>query len=189
MLDNNWIIGGGKKREERKPMDFYPTPAVVTEILIEFLRKVGMLPDGCTVWECACGDGAMCEVLEDYGYSVIGTDIRTDCYGIGGIDFINTNARNVCDWIITNPPFNVSEKFIRKCLTLNIPFALLLKSQYWHSMKRYDLFYERKPAYVLPLTFRPDFTGGGASLMDMHWNIWDVKDRDTIYLPMKKPRG
>ena len=35
--------------------------------------------------------------------------------------------------------------------------ALLLKSQYWHSQKRVALFEKYPPAYVMALTWRPDF--------------------------------
>jgi hypothetical protein len=46
------------------------------------------------------------------------------------------------------------------------------------------LFKEFPPAYVLPLTWRPDFMGGergGAPTMEVHWTVWIAGDTDTKY--------
>ena len=179
---------------KRKPMDFYPTPVNVTEVLVRFLESKEMLfPGKSVVWEPACGDGAMCEVFADHNIFFIASDIRhtdfADAHGNGGIDFLNADRPLGVDMIITNPPFNVSEAFINKCMDHEMPFALLLKSQYWHSMKRTRLFYKRRPKYVCPLTWRPSFEGKGkSSLMDFIWTIWDVAECDTKYIPLVKPK-
>ena len=104
------------------------------------------------------------------------------------MNFLTTLNIPKCDWIITNPPFNVSAQFIQRAVEIGVPFALLLKSQYWHSKQRYDLFFLRKPAYVLPLTWRPDFTGEGCSLLDMQWTVWLDRDMETRYVPLEKPQ-
>lgn len=186
MKDNTWIVGANPNSGARKKLDYYPTPPEATEALILFLKDAGFLTD-CKIWECACGDGSMSAVLEKNGYEVISTDIYSDCYGTGNINFLTTLNIPKCDWIITNPPFNVSEQFIMRSIEIGVPFALLLKSQYWHSKKRYDLFNVRKPAYVLPLTWRPDFTGEGSSLLDMAWTVWLKDDAKTMYVPLEKP--
>ena len=38
--------------------------------------------------------------------------------------------------------------------------------------KRIDLFNSNPPAFVLPLSWRPDFGGGGAPTMDVLWTVW-----------------
>jgi len=141
-------IGGNGNRRDR---DFYPTPYEVTEALMTMLD----LPKTTKVWEPACGDGAIVNVLRNMGYECIGTDITT------GDDFRFTDMPEGIDWIITNPPFNLSEDFIRRSWDHGKPFALLLKSQYWHAAKRYSLFYECHPTSIYPLTWRPDFSRGG----------------------------
>lgn len=93
------------------------------------------------------------------------------------------------DWIITNPPFCFAKEFIERSVAKNKPFALLLKSQYWHSAKRHKIFTQYQPTFVLPLTWRPDFTGEGASLLDMIWCIWIGSSPVTYYLPLQKPKG
>ena len=50
--------------------------------------------------------------------------------------------------------------------------------------KRKALFEEHPPAYVLPLTWRPDFMGGergGAPTMEVHWTVWRRGHVDTKY--------
>lgn len=51
-MDSTKIVGAGDKRRKN---DFYPTPPECTQALIDFLK----IPKGATIWECACGDGAI----------------------------------------------------------------------------------------------------------------------------------
>lgn len=177
-MDSVKIVGGHGDRRER---DFYPTPPDCTEALLNYLG-VRPKPLG-KAWECADGDGHISRVLRRYGYEVIESDIQT------GTDFLTADLPHGAEWIITNPPFNLAEAFIRKALSFNVPVALLLKSQFWHSKKRYPLFMQAPPFLVLPLTWRPDFTGQGASLLDMMWCVWDQEyaDGDTHYRPLERP--
>ena len=178
MKDNLTIIGAHGKRREN---DFYPTPPEVTVALLNFLEERFLLRKHDTIWEPACGDGAMVNVMREREYAVIATDIIT------GHDYLTTDLTDDYDWIITNPPFIVSQEFITRSAECNKPFAMLLKSQYWHSAKRLEVFKKYPPAFVLPLTWRPDFTGKGASLMDMIWCVWIGQSQATYYLPLKKP--
>lgn len=178
-MDAGKIVGGNGKR---RPFDFYPTPPEVTEALIEFTEREGLLKHGERIWECACGNGEMAGVFRKHGYEVKATDIQR------GTDFLKEKDQT-CDWIITNPPFNRSEQFIEKAASFGKPFAFVLKSQYWHSKKRLKLYKEHTPAFVLPLTWRPDFTGEGASLMDVMWCVWLPRSVQAIYIPLEKPKG
>ena len=174
-------IIGGNPNQKRSETDFYPTPPEVTEALLEFLG----LPKSTVIWEPACGEMDMVSVVESAGYSVIATDLKY------GQDFL-TEALPDCDWIITNPPFSVSDKFIERCAEHGKPFALLLKSQYWHAKKRYDLYMKYKPTAVCPLTWRPDFLfkkkdKRHAPLMDVMWCIWQPPYfHNTIYYPLRR---
>ena len=93
--------------------------------------------------------------------------------------------------VVTNPPFNLSTEFIQRCVDLRIPvFAMLLKSQYWHSQKRAALFEKYPPAYVMALTWRPDFCfgdRGGAPTMECIWTVWIDGETDTRYRILRKP--
>jgi type I restriction-modification system DNA methylase subunit len=170
---------------DRSATDFYPTPANVTKALADYIDVRGM-----TVWEPACGAGHMARALEDAGASVIATELNYQGYGRGAIDYLAAEDMQ-CDFIITNPPFRLSEEFIRRSIERKKPFAMLLKSQYWHSAKRRNLWFDHIPIAVLPLTWRPDFhfgTKGGSPTMEVIWTIWGAEPSSgAIYEPMARP--
>jgi hypothetical protein len=183
-------IACGNTAYKRVESDFYPTPPEVTEALMRFL----LLPTDKVIWEPACGTGEMVRVMLKHGYMVACSDLNPTDFirGAEPEDFLAVDMPEGVDWIITNPPFSIADKFIERCLEHKKPFALLLKSQYWHAKKRLDLFREHPPAYVLPLTWRPDFMfkqrGKGSPLMDVIWCVWDAeKTENTIYAPLSKP--
>lgn len=179
-MDSIKIIGGHGKRRE---MDFYPTPRECTVALVRFLKAQQVMTENDTVWEPAAGGGDMVRALRSQGLTVTASDLAN------GFDFLDRDFDLGGRWIITNPPFSLAEAFIRRASELGRPFAFLLKSQYWHSAKRMALFEEHTPSYVLPLTWRPDFTGEGSSLLDMCWNVWLGTGATTIYIPLPKPKG
>lgn len=174
-------IAGGNTAYKRNASDFYPTPPEATQALLDFLK----LQKGTRVWEPACGEGHMVDAMKANGLECIGTDINT------GTDFLAADIPEGTEWIITNPPFSLAEQFIRKSAEHNVAFAMLLKSQYWHAAKRVALFSTITPAYVLPLTWRPDFLfksrGKGSPLMDVIWCVWIPGARRTEYIPLEKP--
>lgn len=120
---------------ERKPLDFYVTPTWVTEAL---LGTVVSRPG--TIWEPACGDGQMARVLKEH-FVILATDIQ-----VGGIDFLaakelpNASIRG----IITNPPYDLAEKFCAHALALTKPVrgfvAMLLRCDFDHAKSRAYLF-------------------------------------------------
>lgn len=179
-------ILGGNTAYKRVESDFYPTPPEATQALLDFLN----LPSGTKIWEPAAGEHHMSNVLKSNGFDVEETDILT------GQDFLTYEPQFKAEWIITNPPFSLAQEFIKKASQYNIPYAFLLKSQYWNAKKRYEVFVNHKPAYVLPLTWRPDFLfkkrGKGSPLMDVMWCVWNDKilsenNNQTIFLPLNKP--
>lgn len=201
MADGYAVSAAGGNRtsdisEEHRIANFHASPGGSGECLIARfpLRKV---------WECACGDGALSKVFLAAGAQVLSTDLYDRGYGRGGQDFLKINRLPApdCD-IVTNPPFNLAEEFIRHAvLYLKAPRVfLLLKATYWHASKRIALWEECKPSWHLPITFRLDFTGAGSPTMELAWFVWDRDDpnkdcrvellRDSGGRPVKqrKPR-
>lgn len=180
---------GSLGKHKRKDADFYPSPFEVTQALMNHLK----LPAGTFVWEPACGDGDMSLVLEANGLDVVSSDLRTEIdYGEGGFDFLDPDLQQNInpEWIITNPPFNLSVDFIRRALQIAPNVAMLLKSQYWHAKNRIPLFREFPPAEVLALTWRPAFLKaerGNAPLMDVVWVVWREGDISRTYDVLEKP--
>ena len=179
-------LANGGNQERRRDLDFYPTPRDVTLALVNFLNLRGR-----RIWELACGDGAMCKVLAEAGNFVLASDIAPACHGHGSVDFLLADDRfRYFDAVVTNPPFNISEQFIRHALTKAPLVAMVLKSQYWHAAKRRKLFADHPPAWVLALTWRPDFMAGergGAPTMDCIWTVWQEGVTDTRYRQLARP--
>ena len=118
--------GGGVFREprpihisgyDRQQNDFYPTPAWVTQALLDCVTLRG------PVWEPCCGDGAMARVIEGASQPVIASDLMDRGYGAAGVDFLAATAFPAgCESMVTNPPYGDgggSEK------GANVPGALL----------------------------------------------------------------
>lgn len=193
MANNLGMVLTNRSAIDRSKTDFYPTPPDVTIALLDFLESHEMLdPKSMRIWEPACGTGDMAEVMKARGYEVECTDLHETGYGTSGVDFM-TNDRCWYDWIITNPPFSQTEKFIRHALDLRRPCAFLVKSQFWHAKSRVEIFWENRPSYVLPLTWRPDFlrgAKGGSPTMECCWTVWNgLTNLFTEYVPLERPKG
>lgn len=181
-------IAAAMAKWNRKPADLYPTPPDVTVSLLAYLHEKlpDLVPPGSWVLEPACADGQMSKVLERYGYKVDSTDLRPDVkHGTGGVDFLDDTNYFPDDYyraVITNPPFNAADPFIRQSLKIAPVVIMLLKSQYWNTGNRKRLFRETKPFMELNLTWRPAFLEaerGKSPLMDCAWFVW-VRGHDDL---------
>lgn len=181
-------LTGGNHKGTRRALDDYPTPTPVTVALMDFLYKERILDTSMVVREPACGERlAMAYVIASYGNRVISTDIvlGQDYMKHSLYDEINVDA------VITNPPFSVADKFIKKALTQAPIVAMLLKSQYFHAAKRYEMYQKNPPAWILPLTWRPDFEEHlkkkkGSPTMEVIWFLWIRGDHSARYQPLLK---
>ncbi len=85
---------------ERQQNDFYPTPAWVTEALLDCVTLRG------PAWEPCCGDGAMARVIQDRGHRVVASDLVDRGYGEHGVDFLAARTfPEGCQSMVTNPPY------------------------------------------------------------------------------------
>lgn len=184
----------GDKKSGRHADDFYPTPPEAVAAFLEVEGSVlrSHLRDGEAVWEPACGDGKLAAMIEGYGLPVVGTDLRDRGYGQGGVDFMRLGPGDARSGVIvTNPPFNIAAEFIIQARRMKVRYmALLLKSTYWHAGTRIELWRDWIPAAIYPLAWRVDFTGGGASTMDVSWCVWRSGmplGGAAIYRPLARP--
>lgn len=184
-LPSSVIIGGASKEYDRNDADFYPTPP---ECVFGLFNAFPSLFFG-RVWEPACGDGAISTVAERIGAQVISSDLNDRGYGEAGINFLQASWD--CDAIITNPPFNIADEFIRHARSFKVPFAMLLKATYWHALSRHKLFIDTGPIAVLPMLWRPNFAPerGSSPTMDVCWTVWDSEPAPSCaYSPMPRPK-
>jgi hypothetical protein len=182
-------MAGGNNKATRKENDFYPTADAwnVVTALIRADNNILSSIDG--IWEPACGDGAISNVLIQHGFNVKSTDLIDRGYGDTGIDFLKTK-NPLADAMITNPPFNLAKQFITHALfDLDIPYlALLLKATFWHASTRHRIFEKRRPSHIYPLTWRIDFSGGGSPTMECAWFVWQKGFAGLpSYYPLLRP--
>ncbi len=131
-------FNGDAPRGARQGEDFYPTPRAGTEALLNVETFDG------TIWEPACGDGAISRVLMDHGHQVISTDLIDRGYGQTGVDFL-TQKNLIADNIVTNPPFMLAVKFVEVGLSLgSCKIAMLMQLRFLEGISRGSLF-DRSP--------------------------------------------
>ena len=155
------------KKELRAKDDFYPTPDWVGKILVKYFPIKG------SIWECACGNGALAKVLQQAGYSVVATDLIWRGYGSSGVDFLLEN-KALAPNIVTNPPFNLSYEFMEHGFHLALAsLALLLPIRYLAGLKR-AAFYKIKPPHkIIIIPKKIDFLNSGNPVMEFAWFVWD----------------
>lgn len=157
----------------RHPRDFYPTPRAATLGLLAVEKFRG------TIWEPACGNGAMSRALEERGHRVISTDLYDEGFGTPGVDFLTTRRR--VSNVVTNPPFRLAEEFIHHALRRATRKAAMIFRLAWlEGIGRYEEIYSKcPPARVLPFTRRVFMVrGGGADvkggMQAFMWMVWDA---------------
>ncbi len=103
----------GRVHPLRARYEFYPTPPEATLALLSQESFDG------TIWEPACGRGAISAVLEARGYRVVSTDLVQRDYGLGGIDFLRESVSRA-KHIVTNPPYGrgLGDAFVKHALAL-----------------------------------------------------------------------
>lgn len=154
--------------------DAYPTPRKAVESLLGVETFAG------SVWEPACGEGAISRVLTERSIEVFSTDLHEYGYGTAGIDFMKCTG--ACDNIITNPPYNIGDAFIVHAVTLAQSKACFLMRLAWLAGQRRhaSLFGKTPPARVwvfsarLPRMHRNGYVGPkSTSTIDFAWFVWD----------------
>jgi hypothetical protein len=158
--------------EGRPLYDFYRTPSGVT------LALLGVESFDNNIWEPACGDGAISEVLKSKGYTVISSDIIDRGYGECGKNFFSfTEAKTPT--IITNPPFKLAEDFIKHAQRIGVKkIALLLKLAFLEGKSRSRLLERSGLSRIWVFRGRITFTRNGekqrgSGMIAFGWFVWD----------------
>lgn len=166
---------------ERADLDYYATEPKAIEMLLQqedFSQFI---------WEPACGEGHISEVLLQNGFDVLSTDIVNRGYKGQRIeiDFLKANlfsdlSKNCMD-IITNPPYSQAKEFIQKALDISTPgtkIAMFLKLTFLEGQARRKLFEENPPKIVYVFSKRVkcakngNFENISSSAVAYAWFIW-----------------
>lgn len=196
----------GANSQYREIADFYPTcPEAVTSLL-EVEKFSG------PIWEPACGDGAISEILLKAGYSVYSSDLYDYGYlkACAGINFLSqysemkmfmfnkTTPETPKDGhninIVTNPPYASSLEFAIRALEVisnnpNGKVAMLNKLQWLEGIKRGKFFSDYPPSRVwvyskrLPRMHAKFWEGKKTtSMMAFAWYVWDAHHKGPTIL-------
>ena len=173
-------------KEEREKNDYYATEPKAVHLLLEqeqFSPKV---------WECACGEGHMSEVLKQHGYKVVSTDLIDRGYGKGNVDFFDATTNEVD--IITNPPYKFAKEFVEHALKISVEgtkIAMFLKLTFLESKKRRELFDKYPPQSVYVSSSRlqcakngdfETYKQGVGTAVAYAWYVWIKGHYGPTYL-------
>lgn len=171
---NHRKSGVGVDGENREKDDYYPTPPEAVEALLRVEKFQG------AIWEPACGEGAISEVLKATGYEVVSTDLVDRGYGQYPIDFL-MEWKSLAPNVITNPPFKMALDFVEKSLQLTTgKVALLLRLAFLEGIERGEM-YKRTPiARVHVFSKRITMQRGrqatekdGSGMVAFAWFVWE----------------
>lgn len=185
-MDATYNLNGGfkpttKRFADLEGPDFFPTPAWATHALMSNERFEG------SIWEPACGDGSMADVIKSYGNNVYASDLFDRGYGESEVNFLS--ADRVSDNIITNPPYNAAEGFVSAGLNKSrYKFCLLLRLAFLEGANRQrNIFNTNPPARVWVFSERITFypagqIQAGSGTTAYAWFVWDHSQTPTTEL-------
>lgn len=162
-------------KEIREENDYYATePKAVKMLLDEETFNAN-------IWECACGELHISNVLNEYGYNVRNSDLIQRVDNIEQLDFLQSTEKWHGD-IITNPPYKYAQEFVEKSIDLiedGNKVAMLLRLQFLEGKRRKELFKKYPPKYVYVFSGRVncakngDFKTYNSSALSYAWFVWE----------------
>lgn len=169
--------------KDREKDDFYATDPNALEIFLEKLKQDNIELHK-EIWECACGQGHLSEVLKKHNYDVYSTDKVDRGYGDKQIDFLKEKYfdDDLKADILTNPPYKYAKEFVEKALKIQSPgyyTIMLLKIQFLEGQARRELFKKYPPKYVYVNSARQicyingDMSKKMSSATCYCWYIWE----------------
>ena len=167
----------------RRKNDQYFTPS--SAITRRLLDRHGWT-SGTALEPCA-GDGAIADVLRQYGMTVrtgdIDPELAPDIVWNFAVDGFDHQERY--DFVITNPPFNLANEVVRAALTLSPVVAMLLRITWIEPCaSRRWIWTCKPPKFIHPLHPRPGFTGDGKTdSATTAWFVWAPGPRGTEVEP------
>lgn len=176
---------------ERENNDYYATDPKALEIFLKKIKQDGLQLHK-NIWECACGEGHLSEVLKNNEYEVLSTDLINRGYGNGITNFLTFNPNFLyAGDILTNPPYKYAKEFVEKALEdieENYYVIMFLKIQFLEGQSRLKLFKKYPPKYVYVNSARQtcyingDMSKKMSSATCYCWFIWQkgFKGEPTI---------
>lgn len=173
----------GESGFERRAHDGYWTEEWVT---LALTSRVHMPRN---IWEPAAGRGDMANVLRQRGAKVFSSDL-VDHGGRDiqiGFDFFGAHEMGDAGAIVTNPPYDCAEAFVRHAIALSSQtggmVCMLLRNEFDCASGRVDLFDNPPFSRKIVLTKRPRWDWWetdkpkSSPRHNFAWFIWDWRHR------------
>ena len=167
--------------KQREVNDFYATDPHALEIFLDKLEQDNIKLHR-NIWECACGQGHLSEVLKRKGYHVVSSDIFDRGYeNTYIINFLENINKNIKIDILTNPPYKYAQEFVEKSLEIQANgyyTIMFLKIQFLEGQARKKMFQKYPPKYVYVNSTRQmcamngEFEKYNATAICYCWFIW-----------------
>lgn len=170
------------RNNDAKSIEDFPTPPWATRAMIDHSLPEDLSEFTC--WEPCANRGYMVNVLRENFGTVIGSDIADYGAGFPLIDFL-TGATPMdhgmpVDYIITNPPFNLSLQFYERWLEMDVPkLYMLLRTNWVEGIGRYKkIFSDGKLVRMIQYAERVPILEGrldkdGVTQMPYAWFAFD----------------
>lgn len=159
---------------EREENDYYATEPKAIEILLQYEQFSK------NIWECACGENHLTDILINHNYNVRYSDIVDRC-GNEVNNFLSTDNTFFSGDIITNPPYKYATQFYYKAIEL-IPkgnkVAMFMRLLFCEGKERKKLFEEHPPRTIYVFSNRikcaknGDFESIKSSAVCYAWFVW-----------------
>ncbi len=156
--------------------DKFQTPIYPLNVL---MKAVGNRMNDAIILDPASGHGNICRYFNEQGFFTVGGDIDTSQAIAGNfeghpntsnvtvqnnqVDFLALKSREEFAEaygfdgedlehvvVVTNPPYTLKNDFIEQCLSLRLPYALLMPATALGSKQRWDIFKEHGVSLVIP---------------------------------------
>lgn len=177
-------LAGTSQSRERVEDDYYATPYIATEMLLDEVKFEGDFLEPCV------GGGHIAEVLKKYypNECIYGSDLVDRGYPNTLVcdfleyDFLGTKFNN----LVTNPPYSLAQEFLEKgmdIITDDGKIAMFLKIQFLEGVKRREMFSKYPPKYIYVFSKRQNPWRNGSpvdekgkpwsSTMCFAWFVWE----------------
>jgi len=143
------------------------TPPIAMDYIVPFLDK------SLVYWEACYGLGHMADELRKREFKVIGNK---------DIDCLLSEPKEHWDFLISNPPFSINKKFIKRAIELKKPFAFLIRLEHLGGVEAMRLLKdldfkiiipEKRVNYITPKMLAGEKVGG--SQFHSLWLVYGIK--------------
>ena len=157
----------------RRSNDFYLTPSWATEMLLSRFPLTGAIGEPCA------GAGDMASVLRQHG-EVWTNDLDRSHTADNYYDLLDPDSwakLPECDWIVTNPPFNIAAAIVPAAYgKARLGIAMFLRLSYLEPCQNRAEWLADHPPTALMVLPRISFTGNGKSdSCTTAWMVWDKR--------------